>query len=193
MGSGSTAVAAIRTGRHYLGTDTDETYVRAARARCDQEVADLAASAAAPARDPRKAKDVAVETLTRAGFRDIVVGKHALFTGVTIDIVATDAKGKRWYFDVAASFTSVRSSLHRADVVWRALGKAALTKGVPYVLLVTDRPTRASAAGRALLEGHQAGVLFDVLEVFATSTAERLRTYAAGGRTGKPPSRLFGE
>jgi site-specific DNA-methyltransferase (adenine-specific) len=191
MGSGSTAIAAIRTGRHYLGTDTDDAYVRAARARCELEVSASAASAT-PSRDPRKAKDVALEMLRHAGFRD-VVEKHRLFTGVNVDIAATDARGKRWYFDVAGSFTSVRSSLHRADVVWRALGKAALAKGVPYVLLLTDRPTRASAAGRALVEGHEAGVLFDVLEVFAPSTGDRLRTYAAGGRTGKPPSRLFGE
>jgi site-specific DNA-methyltransferase (adenine-specific) len=193
MGSGSTAVAAIRTGRHYLGTDTDEAYVRAARARCEQEAADIARHGREGGRDPRKAKDVAAELLARAGFTDLVIGKHTLFTGVTVDIVATDARGQRWYFDVAGSFTSVRSSLHRADLVWRALGKAALTKDVPYVLLLTDRPTRASAAGRALVEGHGAGVLHDVLEVFAPATFERLRTYAAGGRTRRPPQRILCE
>ena len=39
MGSGTTAVAAVRTGRHYLGYDTDEAYVKAARERADAEVA----------------------------------------------------------------------------------------------------------------------------------------------------------
>src|SRR5918992_4852632 len=33
LGSGSTAVAAARTGRHYLGFDTDPEYVRLAEAR----------------------------------------------------------------------------------------------------------------------------------------------------------------
>jgi site-specific DNA-methyltransferase (adenine-specific) len=37
MGSGSTAVAAIRSGRHFVGFDTDESYVEMARARIAQE------------------------------------------------------------------------------------------------------------------------------------------------------------
>ena len=37
MGSGSTAVAAVRTGRHFLGYDTDPAYVDAARARVAAE------------------------------------------------------------------------------------------------------------------------------------------------------------
>jgi site-specific DNA-methyltransferase (adenine-specific) len=37
VGSGSTAVAAVRTGRHYVGYDTSEEYVAAARARVERE------------------------------------------------------------------------------------------------------------------------------------------------------------
>lgn len=33
IGSGTTAIAAVRTGRHYIGYDTDEAYVEKARAR----------------------------------------------------------------------------------------------------------------------------------------------------------------
>jgi site-specific DNA-methyltransferase (adenine-specific) len=194
MGSGTTAVAAIRTGRRYLGTDTDESYVRGARARCEAELASPAA-ASASVHEPggRKAKDVAAELLADAGFTDIVVGKHKLFSGVTVDYAARDAKGARWLFDVAPSFTSVRNSLHRADVAWRAIGKGAVARDVPYVLLVTDRPGKASAAGRALVEGHDARALFDVLEVSSPLTPARLREYAKGGRTTTPPPRLFGE
>ena len=39
MGSGTTAVAAVRTGRHYLGYDTDDGYAQAARERVAAEVA----------------------------------------------------------------------------------------------------------------------------------------------------------
>ncbi|MEZ5142268.1 MAG: site-specific DNA-methyltransferase [Acidimicrobiales bacterium] len=46
MGSGSTAVAAIRTGRYYFGYDTDADYVAAARARADRARADHDAEAA---------------------------------------------------------------------------------------------------------------------------------------------------
>lgn len=37
MGVGSTAVAAVRTGRHYVGFDTDADYVEAAEQRVDEE------------------------------------------------------------------------------------------------------------------------------------------------------------
>ena len=50
MGSGTTAVAAVRTGRHYLGYDTDEGYARAARERVAAEVAAWASSQPADAR-----------------------------------------------------------------------------------------------------------------------------------------------
>jgi DNA modification methylase len=43
LGSGSTAVAAVRTGRHYLGFDTDPGYVELAEAR-------VAAESSAPER-----------------------------------------------------------------------------------------------------------------------------------------------
>ena len=41
VGSGTTAVAAVRTGRHYVGYDTDEGYVAAARERVADEAARL--------------------------------------------------------------------------------------------------------------------------------------------------------
>lgn len=39
MGAGTTAVAAVRSGRHYVGYDTDAGYVAAAQARVEQEQA----------------------------------------------------------------------------------------------------------------------------------------------------------
>jgi site-specific DNA-methyltransferase (adenine-specific) len=47
MGSGSTAVAAVRTGRHYIGFDTDPAYVDQAEARIDHERALLATTTTA--------------------------------------------------------------------------------------------------------------------------------------------------
>jgi DNA modification methylase len=37
MGSGSTALAAARSGRHYVGTETEPEYVALARARLAEE------------------------------------------------------------------------------------------------------------------------------------------------------------
>ena len=50
MGSGTTAVAAVRTGRHFVGFDTDRSYVQAAKERVRVEREQLAgASGAEPA------------------------------------------------------------------------------------------------------------------------------------------------
>ena len=50
MGSGSTAVAALRRGRHFVGFDTDPAYVERARARVEAERARLAAGVVVPSR-----------------------------------------------------------------------------------------------------------------------------------------------
>jgi site-specific DNA-methyltransferase (adenine-specific) len=215
MGSGTTAVAAIRTHRHFVGIDTDEAYVQAAQQRCDVELEQRAQRARdgeirvqvpprvestdehehPPARATRagkKAKEVARLLLEHAGFTDIRANER-LFTGVTVDFVATDAEGDDWYFDVSGAFASVRSGLRRTDAVWKALGKAALTdEKIPYVLLSSDRPSGTGAAGRALREAHAKGIVFDVLGLAESTTVERLRGYASGGQRGNPPGRLFG-
>ena len=66
MGSGTTAVAAVRAGRHYLGYDTDEAYVKAARERADAEVARVQANPGPPR--PDKAAAAAGDALAAAGF-----------------------------------------------------------------------------------------------------------------------------
>src|SRR3954452_10457804 len=66
MGSGSTAVAAVRAGRHYFGYDTDPEYVEAARARVEAE-----RGAMPPARE--QSARVAVGAVQAAGFVDVVV------------------------------------------------------------------------------------------------------------------------
>src|SRR5690606_31328104 len=53
MGSGSTAVASLRTDRHFLGFDTDRAYVDAAKRRVDDERALLAAERESASSRPR--------------------------------------------------------------------------------------------------------------------------------------------
>lgn len=48
MGSGTTAVAAVRTGRHYIGFDTDRAYIELARRRIVEERQRLSAGMSAP-------------------------------------------------------------------------------------------------------------------------------------------------
>ena len=119
MGSGSAAVAAVRTGRHFIGYDTDPEYVAAARARVDAE----RRLATAPAVQAAKHGAALLE---EAGFLDVVVDrKPRRGAPVTVDLIARDREGQEWWFLVAGAFTTGPNGLRRADVLWRTLGRAA--------------------------------------------------------------------
>jgi hypothetical protein len=57
-------------------------------------------------------------------------------------------------FDVVGGFTSHRPGLRRADTFWKAVGKAAVVRGLvpdlPFVLLTPEAPERGSPADTAL-------------------------------------------
>jgi site-specific DNA-methyltransferase (adenine-specific) len=208
MGSGSTAVAAVRTERHYLGYDTDSAYVASANARIRLEVAERDAARAAgvplrpslPAvrtddadddlgfqaravRDGKKAQDLARAVLDAAGFTDIT-DKMPARDGVELNFTATDKRGRLWYFDVSGAFTSARAGLRRTDTLWKALGRASVLKSgsdglVPIIFLTTDLPPRGSA-GHQALRAARGHTFVDAIEMQSDEHFERLREYAAG-------------
>ncbi len=149
MGSGSTAIAALRTERHYIGFETDEHYAELARRRIEDERArpdDTAAAGARrvtvlPARraagkgrkptpdavrEGRKARELAHQTLDACGFSDVEEQVPFRDLGVTVDFRARDASGRAWLFDLAGAFSATRPGLKRAEVLWSALGQASV-------------------------------------------------------------------
>jgi site-specific DNA-methyltransferase (adenine-specific) len=178
MGSGTTAVAAVRTGRHFVGFDTDADYVDRAQARVEDERVRLAstdgrppAAFATPALPPAPsptgadedqftralreggaAKDVAKALLECCGFTG--VRADVRFPGLTVSFRALDAAEQPWLFDVVGGFTSTAPGLRRAEAFWRALGKAAVVHEiepeVPLVLLTSAAPLKNTPAEAAL-------------------------------------------
>ena len=170
-GSGTTAVAALRAGRHYACYDLDESYVRLAETRVEDERQRLESEASttplkislpavpAPAsadedfhsravREGRAAKEIAGSAIEAAGFTDVKTEQRQP-GGVEVSFSGRDSKGELWLFDVAGSFTSHRAGLKRTDTLWKALGKAAVLREVgstPLVLLTTDVPARGAGA-----------------------------------------------
>ncbi len=171
MGSGTTAVAALRTGRHFLGYDTDPTYVDAARARVAAERE--RPRVAEPMID--KAGDAAKDLVEAAGFTVDRRAKKAL-DGL---FFATNAAGRTWRFLVVGASTVASRGLRRSDVLWRTLGLAAHHSGFgahPLVVLTTELPARRSA-GEAALREARGKAFTDALEIAAPSATERLRAY----------------
>jgi site-specific DNA-methyltransferase (adenine-specific) len=174
-GSGTTAVAAVRAGRHYAGYDLDESYIALSESRVGQErqrlvreASDAAVKVALPAipeppandedflsravREGRAAKTIARSVIERAGFTDIQKDQHQP-GGVGVNFTALDIKGNLWFFDVTGSFTSHGAGLKRTDTLWKALGKAVVLQQVgntPFVLLTTDDAARGSPGAEAL-------------------------------------------
>ena len=150
LGSGSTAVAALRTGRHYVGFDTDAAYVDLAERRLVAERQAHDAEAAGGGRPTvtvgvgraapvgpevteaellasgQKARDVAELALRRAGFVEIERGAAYGDLGAAVDFRARDAAGSVWLFLLAGAFSATRPGLRRAEVLWRTVGTAAV-------------------------------------------------------------------
>ena len=129
MGSGSTAVAAVRTERHYVGFDTDEDYVALAERRIADERAAIgrsASTATAPAGDRppgpaarrdrrdgrhcrgaggrcpgRKAQRARPPGPGSRGFADIERDVAFGDLGLTVDFRARDATGGVWLFELS--------------------------------------------------------------------------------------------
>jgi len=208
LGSGSTAVAAVRTGRRYAGYDTDPEYVAIAGERVDQEQAlgsqltfhpsdspitvpetsGTAAYHSHSSEEGKAAQALAVDILQAAGFTDIQRDQRIPGVGITVNVVARDADGEKWYFDVTGAFTSTRGGLLRTDTLWKCLGRASVLRTCdirPVVLLSSHLPPRRSTGDQALRKVGSNGV-HDVIGMLNDADRTRLAIYAAGGHHSRP-------
>ncbi|MGA2521267.1 MAG: site-specific DNA-methyltransferase [Acidimicrobiales bacterium] len=204
MGSGTTAVAALRSGRHFVGYDTDPEYVRVAEQRVNEERDRLAEHDAdhagvVPVLDVARrggisAREYAAETLRRCGFGDVTDNARPV-AGVDIALSGRDRTGRKWLFDFCGAFSTTRGGLRRSDALWRALGKAAVLHAelpeIPLVLLTTAAPepgTPGDRAWRALAVGgaDAPATVHDLIELGSPEAEARLRRYASEGMV--PPA-----
>jgi DNA modification methylase len=187
VGSGSTAVAAVRTGRHYLGYDTDAGYVEAARLRVGAEVASLPIEVAAgdgratdPFRGGWSSKEVAKRLLADAGFTAID-DQATLIPGSAPTMRAVDRAGITWWFEVVGGRTSNRPGAQRVDLLWRAIAKGAIVRETDptsrFAILTVGLPTDGSGR-RALAAvtgpGKPVAVVVDMLSEAAVATLAAL-------------------
>ncbi|HEX4905245.1 MAG TPA: site-specific DNA-methyltransferase [Acidimicrobiales bacterium] len=167
MGAGSTAVAAVRTGRHYVGYDLDPAYVEVARTR-------VAGERPVAAADGTSAVDAAAALLSAAGFTDVRKPRNER------DLVATDASGVRWRVLVGGARTISRPGLRRLEEAWRVIALASASKD-PVIILTPARPPASSPAHGVLRDVTGPGrPVTAVIELDAAGALQTLRDLARG-------------
>jgi site-specific DNA-methyltransferase (adenine-specific) len=153
MGSGTTAVAAVRTDRHFVGYETDPAYVERAKQRIGLERSSATALLLA---DTPTARDLARDFIAHAGYTDIR-SDVTVADGVEVSFTAMHPDGAIRHVEVAGGFTAVRPGLRRADVVWKVIAKAAVLHeihpdiGFVVVTAAGPAPGPPAAALRAVV------------------------------------------
>jgi hypothetical protein len=130
----------------------------------------------------RTAQAIAESVVVGAGFTVQARNDVHAAAGATINLIATDAAGSQWFFDITGSFTSPRAGLLRTDTVWKALGRASTLSAAgvrPIVFLTTNLPERGSVGDRAL-HSVAGSTFFDAIEMLGVHGKARLRAYARG-------------
>jgi site-specific DNA-methyltransferase (adenine-specific) len=185
LGSGSTAVAAARTGRRWVGYDTEPAYVETARRRVAAEVSSLGLDpfVAEAAERGQSMGDLATAALEEAGFVEVSTRPTTVRgLGIKVARTALDASGQRWWFDLTGGFTTPRTGLLRTDTALAALGRAAALRGTGcdrVVLLTSWLPPARSGLSRTL-QAPGPDVVFDAVEVLDPAGRARLAAYATG-------------
>jgi site-specific DNA-methyltransferase (adenine-specific) len=209
VGSGTTVVAAARTGRIGVGYDNEPDYVELSDHRVAAELdrlerlREIGRGSSAPSTglapderqdlvhdqvvvERRKAGDIARQHLADAGFTALT--SKPKFPGGLIDVDwSAKAAQRSWWIVVAGSFTTHKPGLQRIESVWRLLGQATVNKtGDPLLVLTSSLPKTGSAADKALRAAGP-GVIFDIVEMFDPDGQARLAHYASAvGATAIP-------
>jgi site-specific DNA-methyltransferase (adenine-specific) len=165
MGSGTTAVAATRTDRRFVGYDTDPEYVEISLKRVAEEQGRLLADEPTDNPDGEGLDKISGAAIAAAGFSDVRT-KVKRRGGLEFAFGATDAKGRPWLFDVVGGFTTSANGLRRTDLLYRTLGRASVVRlhdPATRVLVLTSSLPKHNSAGDQALNAARGETIVDAL------------------------------
>jgi DNA modification methylase len=194
-GSGSTLIAAARSGRDAVGYDLDPAYVTLAETRLAEEIVETGDGRASSAKKPVRAKPggagktdgvsaaaLARQVIEGAGFVDVRADRRLRRLGLAVSFTGVDEAGRTWYFDLAGTHSAYRGGMARSETVWRTLGRASVMAAndiTPMVVLTAQLPRAGTEPDRAL-RASGPGFIFDAVDLLSPEARQRLATYAEG-------------
>ncbi len=178
LGSGSTMVAAARTGRRYVGYDLDPVYCELAKGRVAEELSEQAGLATSlpatvetdPATKAHTTAQVLIDQFTNEGLSTNEMAKRVLSaagftieksdvripdTGMIVPFVVRDAEGAQWHIDLCGTNIASRGGLNRLDTTWRAIARGSILEGVgtKRLLMITPKMARPKSEQDRLIRG----------------------------------------
>ncbi|HEY4378054.1 MAG TPA: site-specific DNA-methyltransferase [Acidimicrobiales bacterium] len=211
LGSGSTAVAALRNGRRFVGYDLDPAFLDIARERVKREQdaldekAEVEAEPASPpsveapgpldpaadfqsraSQEGKAAQALAEQVLEVAGFTVTAKNARLRGLGMTINFRVIDHEGDEWFFDVSGAFSTERGGLRRTDTMWKSLGRAHVLAQQPGyhgipLVLLTSHLPQPASDGDRALRAAGPRAFFDAVPMLDDDGFKRLCRYAKGG------------
>lgn len=157
IGSGTTAVAARNTGRHYLGYDTDPDYVTQARERVGSMV-----QSELP--DQRTLKELARDLLVECGVEEFDENVR-IAPGVTVSALVARSGRPPLHVEFAGVHTPSRPGLSRLEAIWKSIAKAAIlreTDPAASLIVLTSGSVRGGPLGTVTGEGKPIAAVIDV-------------------------------
>lgn len=166
MGSGTTAVAAQNTGRHYVGYDTDPMYVKQAIERVES-------MAARQLPDRRTLKEMVRTLLDEAGYTSVDEAVR-VSPGVTISFRGVGPDGVTRLFELGGVNTPARPGLSRIENVWKSIAKAAICRQVIPDIDVVVLTVGTIRGGPLAAVSGDGGPITAVIDVDRDDALERL-------------------
>ncbi len=204
-GSGTTAVAALRSGRHFVGYDTDAGYVEAARERIDVVRAQLAgAPGIAPVDlaaegDPVDLLDARARGCSARECAALVVraavercggdpgqvrSDVGVGGGLTVDLSWPGESGP-WHVLVCGGYSATRPGLRRSDGLLRAVGTAAAIRALDptarVVMVATGLPGTGTGPGAVLTSVVGSGAVSGLVDLDGDPVTELVGLLVGGG------------
>lgn len=179
VGSGSSLIAANRTGRRFIGYDLDENYLAIAKARSLKEC-NAMVSIEKDKIQKQSVTKIAASLLHSSGFLDIRKNVIIPKSGLKLSYSAKNIHGETLYFDIVGRYTNTKNGFSRSSEAHAAISRAYLAKTFnlnPLVCLTTYIPDNSAQQASVIFKACS-DLYLNVIDLLDEQGKFKLQMYA---------------